>query len=185
MGDIFENLPTIHTNRLILRKVKESDKEGLFKCFSKPEVMEYLFIEINKSIEDTEKFIKVILDSYENNKPTQWAITLKDSDELIGLCGFSKIDYKHSKGEIGYILNSKHWNKGIGSEAISKVIEFGFEELRLNKIEARCMYKNEASEKVMIKNGMRLDGILRNDKWYQDRFIDLKLYSILKTDKVN
>ncbi|MGL5712702.1 MAG: GNAT family N-acetyltransferase, partial [Paraclostridium sp.] len=75
--------------------------------------------------------------------------------------------------------------KGIGSEAISKVIEFGFEELRLNKIEARCMYKNEASEKVMIKNGMRLDGILRNDKWYQDRFIDLKLYSILKTDKVN
>lgn len=183
MKEIFKNLPTIHTNRLILRKITLNDKESLFKCFSNPLVTKYLFIGLNKTIEDTEKLLKFILDSYENNKPTQWGITLKGSDELIGLCGFSNIDEKNKKAEIGYILNFEYWNKGIATEAVTKVIEFGFRALKLNKIEARCINENIASEQVMIKNGMKLDGILRKDKWYKNKFIDLKLYSILNTDK--
>lgn len=183
MENIFRNLPTLHTGRLTLRKVTENDKYGLYKCFSNSLVMKYLFIEVNKNIEETEKFIKCILDGYENNKPTQWAITLKDKDELIGICGFSKMDYKNRKAEIGYILNFEQWNKGIATEAISKVIEFGFRKLKLNKIEARCMYENIASEQVMLKNGMNLDGILRKEKLYYNKYVDLKLYSILKSDK--
>lgn len=83
MENIFRNLPTLHTGRLTLRKVTENHKYGLYKCFSNSLVMKYLFIEVNKNIEETEKFIKCILDGYENNKPTQWAITLKDKDEYI------------------------------------------------------------------------------------------------------
>ena len=74
---------------------------------------------------------------------------------MIGTCGFTKFDYSNNAAEIGYVLNSDYWGKGYCSEAVSKIIEFGFESLKLHRIEARYMKENIRSRNVMEKCGMQ------------------------------
>lgn len=184
MKNLFKKLPTLQTDRLILRKVDIYDLNTLFICLSNEYVSKHMLVDFDKNIDSTHKFLNSILDGYKNDKPTPWAVALKENNELIGICGFSKYDEKNKKAEVGYILNFDYWNMGITTEALQKVIDFGFNNMNLKKIEARCVSDNIASEKVMIKSGMKLDGILRSDKLYKGNFIDLKLYSILENDKL-
>ena len=86
--------------------------------------------------------------------------------------------------EVGYILSDKHWRKGIATEALKVVVDFAFNYMNLNKIEARCISKNIASENVMLKANMKLDAILREEKLHKQSYVDLKLYSILKEEYV-
>lgn len=185
MNELFKNLPTLYAERIILRKINKNDLNKLFECLSNEHVTKYMFIDTNKTIYSTQKFLDTILSRYTEDKPSPWAIALKESNELIGMCGFSKYDYKNKKAEVGYLLSYNYWNKGIATEALDNVIKFGFENMKLNKIEARCINGNLASENVMIKNGMKLDGMLRKDKFHKGCYIDLKLYSILRCEKYN
>jgi ribosomal-protein-alanine N-acetyltransferase len=68
------------------------------------------------------------------------------------------------------------------TEAVNRVIEFGFNKMRLNRIAAKCMLSNTASERVMQKCGMKHEGIMRGGLFAKGKFVDLKMYSILKKD---
>jgi [ribosomal protein S5]-alanine N-acetyltransferase len=182
LKDLFKNLPTLYTDRLILRKVKKYDINKLYTCLSNEYVTQHMLIDFNKSIDSTHKFLNTILNGYKDDKPTPWAIALKENNKLIGVCGFSKYDEANNKAEVGYLLNYDYWNKGITTEALKRVMDFGFNNMKLTKIEARCISENLASEKVMIKSGMKLDKMIKNDKIYKGNFVDLKLYSALKSD---
>lgn len=74
------------------------------------------------------------------------------------------------------------WNQGIMTEVINRIIEFGFKELKLIRIEARCHPENIGSAKVMEKSGMKFEGILRKHIWAKDDYQDVKIYSIIKDD---
>lgn len=180
---LFRDLPKLYTERLILRKIDKSDINELHICLSNDYISKYMLIDFDKSINSTKKMLDMILNGYKNDKPTPWGITLKEDGKLIGMCGFSSCNEVNNNAEVGYILNRDYWNKGIITEALCKVIDFGFNNMNLNKIEAKCISSNIASEKVMVKNGMSLDGILRSDRLHNGMYKDLKLYSILKQDK--
>lgn len=180
---VFRDLPNLHTERLTLRKIYRNDINELHRCLSNDYLSKYMLIDFDKSINTTKKMLDMIINGYENDKATPWGVTLKEDGKLIGMCGFSSYSKLNNKAEVGYILNSDYWNKGIITEALCSVIDFGFKNMNLNKIEAKCISGNSASEKVMIKNGMRLDGILRSDRLHKGMYTDLKLYSILKQDK--
>lgn len=185
MNNLFKNLPNLYTDRLILRKIEKDDIDDLFICLSNEYVTKFMFIDFAATKEMTEKILNSMINSYKKNKATPWIIALKDSNKLIGICGFSKYDEENKKAEVGYLLNYDYWNSGITTEALEAVIKFGFKTMNLNKVEARCISDNIASENVMIKSGMKLNSILRNEKFYNGKFIDLKLYSILKYEKYN
>ena len=180
---IFRNLPSLYTKRLILRKVDKKDLYEFHKCICSDYISKYMCTQFDKSINTTKKILDTIINQYENDKATPWAVTLKEDGKLIGICGFSSYSKANNKAEVGYMLNSHYWNKGIITEALCEVIDFGFTNMNLKKIEAKCIYENIASEKVMIKNGMHLDKILRSDKLHKGKNIDFKLYSIFKQDK--
>lgn len=109
-----------------------------------------------------------------------FAITLK-SGELVGAIGMS-INEKHRRGEPGYWIGKAFWNNGYCTEAVQEVVRYGFEELGLNRIEARHMTKNPASGRVMAKAGMKLEGTLRQHVLRWDSFEDLVIYGILASD---
>lgn len=180
---LFRNLPNLYTKRLELRKVHKNDINELHICLSNDYLSKYMLVDFDKSINSTNRMLDAILNGYKNDKPTPWGITLKEDGKLIGMCGFSNYSEANHKAEVGYILNSDYWRMGIITEALCKVIDFGFNNMNLNKIEAKCISGNIASEKVMIKSGMSLDGILRSEKMHRGMYKDLKLYSILKQDK--
>ncbi|MCR1849585.1 GNAT family N-acetyltransferase [Paeniclostridium sordellii] len=184
MENIFENLPNLYTNRIRLRKINQNDLEQLFSFLSNDNVTRYMIIDKIQDIKVVEKMINFMIDGYKNNRPTPWAISLKEKDEMIGICGFSKFDIQNRKAEVGYILSDKHWRKGIATEALKVVVDFAFNYMNLNKIEARCISKNLASENVMLKVNMKLDAILREEKLHKQSYVDLKLYSILKEEYV-
>ncbi|MBO5306177.1 MAG: GNAT family N-acetyltransferase, partial [Clostridia bacterium] len=77
----------------------------------------------------------------------------------IGTCGFTRFHFPHDCGEVGYVINPSYRDRGIATEALARVMEFGFERLGLHRIEAKYMLGNEASRRVMEKVGMRFEGV--------------------------
>jgi ribosomal-protein-alanine N-acetyltransferase len=101
---------------------------------------------------------------------------------MIGTCGFTRIDRQNSIVEIGYVINPDYWGMGIATEAASKVINFAFETLKVNRVEARFMFGNEASLKVMHKIGMKFEGYQRESLFVKGRYRTIGIASILKRE---
>ncbi|MEK0179398.1 MAG: GNAT family protein [Microcoleus anatoxicus] len=180
--DILSNLPTIETERLLLRKITLNDANDMFEYGSDPLVSQYTMWSTHTSIEDTKSFLRSLTKMYKKRELIDWGIVHKTEQKLIGTCGYVEWSMNHSRAQIGYALSRKYWNQGYMSEAVSAIIDFGFREMSLNKIEARCAQENIASARVMEKVGMQLEGILRQQLFVKDQYWDLKIYSILRDD---
>ncbi len=180
--DILSNLPTIETERLLLRKITLNDANDIFEYGSDPLVSQYTMWSTHTSIEDTKNFLRSLSKMYKKRELIDWGIVHKSEQKLIGTCGYVEWSMNHSRAQIGYALSRKYWSQGYMSEAVSAIIDFGFREMSLNKIEARCAQENIASARVMEKVGMQLEGILRQQLFVKDQYWDLKIYSILRDD---
>jgi [ribosomal protein S5]-alanine N-acetyltransferase len=181
-----ENLPTpaptLETPRLLLRKLTIEDAQDIFAYASDPDVSRYVTWETHRTIEDSIKFIQFAMQRYEKEPIGTWGIVMKETNRLIGTCDYFNWDPKHRRAEIGYVLAKQYWNQGLMTEAIREVIRYGFETMQLNRIEAQCFMENIASERVMQKVGMTFEGILREYAWIKNKFVDLKVYSLLRTE---
>lgn len=182
MLSALKDLSTLETERLILRKLQDTDLNDMFEYGSNDEVTKYVSWNTYQSVEDTKTFLNHILQQYAEEKAVFWGIEYKENNKLIGTIDFVALNQKHQKAEIGYILSRDYWGKGIMSEAAQAVIKFGFEQMDLIRIEARCLIENIGSEKVMQKVGMQYEGTLRKSMLLKGKHRDIKLYSILKED---
>ncbi|MBO7748228.1 GNAT family N-acetyltransferase [Paenibacillus sp. MWE-103] len=110
-----------------------------------------------------------------------FAIVVRSERRLIG-CVSLNLASEHRRAELGYWLGSAFWGKGYATEAASRVIRFGFEELNLNRIWGAAMTRNPASSAVLRKSGMRHEGIMKQHirKW--DRFEDVEYFGMTKSD---
>ncbi len=180
--DIYGNLPTLETERLILRKMTMDDTEDMFEYASDPEISIHSTWESHISIEATRDFLERIMKAYEENQVAGWGVVLKENNKLIGTSGYVNWSTNHNRAEIGYAISRSLWNKGLMTEAVNEVIRFGFNKMELNRIEARCKLENIGSERVMQKVGMTMEGILREQVFMKGSYHDLKLYSLLRKD---
>lgn len=180
--DIFRNLQTLETERLILRKMTLEDAEDMFEYASDPDVAKYTTWDTHQSVKDTKFFLNTVVERYKNRQITDWGIVHKGEEKLIGTGGFAECHLFHSRAEIGYALSRKYWRQGYMSEAVTAIVKFGFQTMNLNRIEARCEVDNIASARVMEKVGMQFEGILRQHIFTKGKYCDLKIYSILRED---
>jgi len=180
--DILAHLPSIETERLLLRKITLNDASDMFEYASNPEVSEYTMWSTHTSIEDTKYFLQSLTKMYKRRELVDWGIVHKAEKKFIGTCGFVEWSMTHSRAEIGYALSRRYWGEGYMSEAVNAIIEFGFREMLLNRIIGRCEVNNIASARVMEKVGMQLEGILRQQLFVKGRYWDLKIYSILREE---
>jgi len=90
-----------------------------------------------------------------------FAILENSSRSLVGLIGLHRIDHHNGRAELGYFIGREHWGYGYASEAVRLALEYAFEWLNLRKVYARVYAPNEASIKVLEKNGFELVGRLR------------------------
>lgn len=179
---VFLNIPTLYTERLSLRAMHPIDAEDMFDYARRSEVTEYLLWSEHKSLGFTKDYLVYIQSRYKLGDFYDWAIIDRESRRMIGTCGFTKIDPSNNSAEIGYVLNPDFHRRGLGSEAVSRIIEFGFEELSLNRIEARFMQGNEASFALMRRVGMTFEGYMRDLVFVKGNYRTVGVSSILRSE---
>ena len=179
----------LQTNRLTLRKFELKDAQSAFKNWmSIDEVTKFLTWKTNKNIEDSEKTIKLWLNSYNRLDFYQWNIGLKENNESIGSISLVQVNKKVNSVEVGYCLGNKWWHRGYMKEALNKIIEFSFERLAINRLEGRHDIRNVNSGLVMKKCGLTYEGTLRQADFNNFGIGDMAIYSILREEyehKVN
>lgn len=182
LSKYFSHIPTLETERLIFRAVKRSDLQDINEYASNPKTSEFLLWEPHKSLEFTREFIELVLSRYKSGEYNDWALVHKETNKMIGTCGFTRIDQENSIVEIGYVISPKYWGMGYATEAASKIIEFAFDELQVNRIEAKFMFGNEASLAVMKNIGMKFEGYQRDAMFVKGKFRTIGVASILKRE---
>ncbi len=149
-----EQFPVLRTRRLLLDQIKPSDISdivayaGNIKIVENTRSIPYPYHE-----EDAISWIHMANTGFKAKDNYMFAIRFGDSLAFIGGIGLT-IDKENNRAELGYWLAEDFWNMGLTTEAVKAILNFGFEELKLNKILAVYLASNEASGKVMMKNGM-------------------------------
>ena len=177
---IFNNPPQLTTKRLVLRKILKKDLDDVFEYASDEKVPEFLLWHPHKNKEYTKAYLSYITKLYKKGKFYDWGITIEG--KLIGTVGFTAIDLNNNCAEIGYVLNSSFWGKGIATEAVEEIIKFGFNVLSFNRIEALFLPQNSASRNVLKKCGMQFESVKRSALVVKGEVSDVEVYSITKED---
>lgn len=180
--EVLKDLPTLETDRLILRKMSPDDAEAMFAYASDPEVTRYVTWETHRSIEDSRAFLELALGKYESGEEPDWGIVSKGDGRFVGACGIVGWETEHARAEVGFVLSREYWGRGLMSEAVRTMLSFGFERMGLNRIEARCVAENVASARVMEKAGMTHEGTLRQREYIKRAYRDMEIYSILSNE---
>lgn len=161
-------MPEIETSRLRLRHFVTDDLDDLFRIYSDAEVMKYLS---PRNKEQTQASLHKHIQHWQQYNFGMWAVVHKDSGRLIGRCGLGFLD-NTPEIELGYVFDKPYWNMGIGTEAATATIKYGFEEVKLNRIVAIAHPQNIASVRVIQKVGMKYE---KNAHFYN---VDVVYYAI-------
>ena len=180
---IFTQIPTIKTERLTLRRILPTDIHDVYEYGSDPSVSKYLLWYPHTDKNYTKFYLNFLSVRYRKGEFYDWGVEI--DGKLIGTCGFTSFDIDNNSAEIGYVLNSRYWGKGIGFEAASAVLKFGFEKLSLNRIEVHYLVGNTASEALSKKLGMKFEGIRRKAVFCKGEYRDVCVAAILKSEYNN
>lgn len=182
LHSVFGAFPQLETDRLLLRAVESNDAAVILSIFSDEEVTRYYDLYPYSNLEEAEALIDFFAESFELERGIRWGIVRKEDNQLMGTCGY--VGLHRFRGEIGYELNRRYWRQGIMRDALETIIDFGFDKLDLNRIEALVMIENVASAGLLKNIAFREEGILRQYDFFKGAFHDMRLFSRLKSDRV-
>lgn len=181
---LFRKIPTLETDRLVMRKLKVSDYADMFEYSKQDVVTKYLLWRSHPDARYTRDYLAFIQSQYRSGNFFDWALVEKTSGKMIGTCGFARLDFENNLAEIGYVINPAFWGKGYATESVRKVIEFGFERMNLHRIEARYIIGNEVSRSVMEKCGMVFEGIHRSSLYVKEEYVSVGYCAITADDYI-
>jgi [ribosomal protein S5]-alanine N-acetyltransferase len=178
----FDPFPTLETERLVLRKVESTDLEQLYVLLSDPEVAKFDYFYPLTSKAEAMKFIERYAEELEEGEEITWAVALKETNKLIGTCCLGDFDEGARRTEIGYAVIQSEWGKGYGTEALEAVIRFGFNFMKLNRIEAAITPGNHASVRVLDKLNFVQEGIVRERDLIKGKLEDGIIMAMLRRE---
>jgi ribosomal-protein-alanine N-acetyltransferase len=175
----FSPFPSFSTSRLTLRRITDEDDAEIFFLRSDPEMLQFLDRDPAVSIDEARQWIRAINEGTDNDQYIAWAIALKNDPKLIGTITFWNIKKEHNWAEIGYALHSKFQGQGLMQEAMTTVLEYGFKTLQLHSVEANVNPDNKRSIRLLEKNGFAREAYYRENYYYNGRFLDSAIYSLI------
>ena len=180
--DGFAKPPVLTTPRLTLRPARMGDAQDMYEYSRDPEVARHVLWEAHRSIHQTRGYLRFILRQYRSGQPSTFVIELNAERKVIGTIGLMWIQKENRAAEVGYSLSRRYWNQGLMTEALGAVLQFCFDTMRLNRVEAQHETDNPASGAVMRHAGMQREGLLRQRIYNKGRFVDVELYAIVRAD---
>jgi [ribosomal protein S5]-alanine N-acetyltransferase len=174
--------PELETERLQLKRITADHLTDIFEMRSDPVAMKYIGKPLAKSLDDARDFLAIVDATLSSNDGIAWGIFYRDEKELIGSVSFHRIEKKHYRAEIGYMLKPSEFRKKIMSEIMPEVIDFGFSKLSLHSIEAIISPENKASERLLQKFDFIKEAHFRENFFYEGKFLDSAVYSLLNNN---
>lgn len=169
--------------RIKIRKLRLSDAEEIYRHVKDKEVVRWtLRIPHPYPKDGAAKFIRKTHYNIKQKKGYAFGIILKETDTLIGIVGLSNLDWENKNATLGYWLAKGYWGKGLMTEAVNLILKFGFEKLKLHRIQSSLFEKNIASKKVLEKCGFRSEGVFRETRFRYGKWHDELRYGILKSE---
>ncbi len=176
----FGTFPKLSTPRLCLRELTIEDTEAVYRIRSDYEVTRYNTGLAYDRVDQARDLIQAIRAGYADGAELRWGITLRSDPTVIGMCGFNYWVRHDRRASIGYDLARAYWGQGLMTEAVRAMVDFGFDSMNLNRIEADADGRNPASARVLHKVGFRDEGIQHEQFFENGSFYDLHLFALLR-----
>ena len=170
----------IKTERMALVTRDKSYFEDILKMKSEQQMKLFAAIDEHRLEIELERANRIVNISEELWK--SWDLVLDSENEIIGSCGFHNIVIRHSRAEIGYAINDKYRRKGLMTEAVNSIVNYGFENMSFNRIEAFVNPINTASLKLLRGLNFKKEGLLRQHHFHDGNLNDSEVYSMLKEE---
>ncbi len=171
----------IRTARLDLRPVAADDFAAIHTYQRRPEVCRYLYWgpldEAGSRTSVATKSTRTTL--RESGDILQLAVVVRETGTLVGDVTFVYTSREHRQGGIGYVFNPDHSGRGYATEASRALLELGFEELGLHRVQAELDGRNTASARLLERLGMRREGHLRENEFLDGEWTDEVVYAML------
>ena len=184
---LFSDFPCLESDELILKKVEPCDADDLFEILTNKNLFRHRPGNPLKTLDAVKNVIGHYERDFNKHKTIFLGMYHKKSDKkLVGIAEIFDFDEKASRAEIGFTVNENYWGKGIATNATKLMLEFLFNTIGLNSIQATPMPINVKSCNVLKRCGFTHEGTLRQIKhWTGVGIVDLEMYSILRTDYIN
>ena len=169
--------------KLKLKILRPEDAGALFELtdHNRDFLRQWLpWLDATKSEADSLNFIQGTMKQFGENQGVQMGIW--ESNQLAGIIGHHKISWVNKSTSLGYWLGKSFSGKGIMTSACKALIEFSFNDLKINCIEVAAATENKKSRAIPERLGFSLDGVLRQREWLYDKFVDHAVYSLLSSD---
>lgn len=172
----------ISTPRLILRPLALEDAPALQRLLDDPEIVRMtLRMPHPFPLDVAIRIVTDAIDQFAGGRGVTLGLTLKENGELIGVFGL-KVERLFNRAELGYWLGSAWWGKGYATEAARALVDWGFQNLSLNRIYALCHSDNRGSVRVLQKIGLKLEGVARQHVKKEEKYSDEFIYGILESE---
>ena len=178
-----QDFPYLETKRLLLRQTTLGDIEAVFAVFCDPKVTQFHNLDTFTHLEQATKVVERRIESFRNRRGIRWEIVQKQNNYLIGSCGFTWHP-EINAAEVGYELNSRFWQQGIMTEALTAILQYGFKVTKIELAIAEVMLSNVASQKLLKKLGFRSQGILEKRGFWKGQHHDLEKFELVEIDFV-
>jgi RimJ/RimL family protein N-acetyltransferase len=173
----------LETDRLKLRPFRSDDVDAIASYSTKAEFIRFMPLPA-QTIESAADFVGRIVADGQPDSKSDWhfAIQLGDAPQLIGTIRIGVREAEHRQGDVGYALHPDHWGKGYASEALRRVLAFGFADLSLERIWAIADVLNVASWRAMERAGMQREGVMRHHRLIRGAWSDSALHARIAAD---
>lgn len=174
----------IFSERLVLRKFHPNDNASMRKNWiSNPNIQKMYSEPTYTTVTEVAEVIAKFEEGYRRGNYYRWAISLKGEEDCIGQIAYFLIDEKNHWAEIEYCIGEAFQNKGYMTEAVKAIIEFGFDEISLHKVQVCHKSNNIPSRRVIEKSGFVYEGALRDYFFMDGEYVDRVYYSMLETER--
>lgn len=174
--------PLLHTRRLNLRQIVPADAPALFSIHSDVEWMQWYGVDPITSLVEAEHLADLFASWFVAGTGFRWALERKQDRQLIGTCGLFRWNKSWRNCVIGYEIKRAHQRQGYMREAVSAILDYGFDVMSLHRVQAETHPDNQASIGLATRLGFRFEGVHREQAYWDGRFHDLNCYSLLQHD---
>ena len=175
----FDPFPVLTTERLVLRQMTAADANEVFFFRSDDVVMKYIGRAKAQTLEEAVNWLAMVNDRLVKNEGICWAITLKGDPKMIGNISFWRMEKEHYRAEVGYVMHPDHYGKGIMSEALQTILDYGFNTIKLHSVEANIDPENTRSKNLLERNGFIREAYFKENFFFDGVFYDSAIYSLL------
>lgn len=174
--------PILETTRLQLREIVASDAPALFKIHSDAETMQWFGVDPITELAEAVKIASLFASWFAANTGFRWGLERRDDGRLLGTCGLFRWNKSWHNCVIGFELARDCHGHGYMREAVDAIVEYGFEEMALNRIQAETHPDNVASSGLVTRIGFKFEGVHRKQAFWGNQFHDLNCYALLQEE---